>query len=139
MKKRSKFAHSALSAGGVGLVVAIGTILLFSLLMPYFVLAETIQYDTAMILVPAFLCASSFGCAVIAGKITCENKVSAICIGVGLYLLITICCGLLFFDGFSENALVGLPAIMLGGSVGLYISVKKVRSKRQKGRHRKNR
>lgn len=137
MNKSSKFECSALTSGWIGLIAAIGITLLSSLLLPAEILKEVIKYETALILVPIVMFLSSFAGAMVAGKIAKDNGNAAIGIAIGLYILILVCCGFLFFDGMSQKAITGLFAILLGGGASLYLSNIKINQKRRKGRHRK--
>ena len=129
--------HSTISAGAIGFLASIVLSTILILLIPIGILKEMFDMATAGFLVVAVQFISSFVGSYIAGKRRKENPAAAIGGGIGAYLVLLLCAGLLFFEGLSNSLLPGILAVISGAVLGFFLVIrKKDTGKRRKRHHR---
>lgn len=139
MNKNRNGERTALFSGGMGALLAVAISLAFALLIPFSVLSGMVDMNAAIVMIPAVQGISAFLGAVIAGKLTQNNKLLSVGVVSGVYIAILICTGLLFFDGLGEGVVIGILSVIIGSAVAILILNKRKSASKSRGRRQRKR
>lgn len=116
---------------GTAITLCIGII--FSFVIPFLILKGIIRENVISVIVPIIHFISSLIGVIVVGRLVRENRLPAIGISAGMYLLVLFCAALLLFNGLSIKAVTGIIAILTGIVSGVLIMNKnRGRGKRNK-------
>ena len=137
--KKTSEGSSMMISSGIGLILMACISMILVLVSAVFINNEYFTVSSIRYLAVAIQFLSVLVGAFAAGKIANQKKAMACLISAGGFLLLQICCGMLFFEGISSGVAWGLIATAVAAVCDIFLcgsSKMRSGSKRKRNRYR---